>query len=138
MSKSEQSKSAPFGAGFSPEAIIAFNASVIEAYARAWRAYLQASTRFGQEFTSFVTERMRKDTELGQDLSKCRTWTEAADVQSRWMHSTADDYAHETEKVMEIVSAAAQENGSGEESRTHTKPRRETATSRSASTAQTG
>lgn len=137
MSKSDQSKSAPFGAGFSPEAMVAFNASVIEAYAHAWRAYLEASSRFGQEFTSFVTERMRKDTELGQKLSTCRTLTEAADVQSRWMRNTADDYAQETEKVMEIVSAVAQEGVPGKGIRANGKPGRHAGASRSADTAPT-
>ena len=127
MSKSEQAKSAPLGASFSPEALLGFNSNLMDAYARALRTNIEASSRFGEEFAAFVSERMRKDTELAQELSTCRTWSDAAEVQSRWMRSTAEDYAREMEKVMEIVSDVAKEAGSEEKSRAETKPRSKTA-----------
>lgn len=132
MSKSGQSKSAPLGAAFSPEALLGLNSNLMDAYARALRTNIEASSRFGEEFAAFVSERMRKDTELAQELSTCRTWSDAAEVQSRWMRSTAEDYAHEMEKVMEIASAVAKDAGSEAESGAKTKARSKSAAPRSA------
>lgn len=107
MSKSSQSKSVPFAAALAPEGMLTFNRDAVEAYGRAWGGYLEAWNRCGQELMDFAASRLRKDTELGESLSKCRSWDETAEVQSAWMRTAFDDYARETEKVMEIVSLVA-------------------------------
>ena len=109
MSKTSQSKNVPFDAALAPEGMLAFNRDAVEAYGRAWGGYLEVWNRCGRELMDFAAARLRKDTELGESLSKCRTWDETAEVQSDWMRTALDDYARETEKVMEIVSVATRQ-----------------------------
>lgn len=109
MTKTSQSKSSPFAAAMAPEEMTAFNRDAVEAYGRAWGGYLEAWNRCGRELMDFAAARLRKDTELGESLSKCRSWPETAEVQSDWMRTAFEDYARETEKVMEIMSAASRQ-----------------------------
>ena len=109
MTKTSQSKSSPFAAALAPEEMMAFNRDAVQGYGRAWGGYLEAWNRCGRELMDFAAARLRKDTELGESLSKCRTWDETAEVQSDWMRTTFDDYARESEKVMEIMSSATRQ-----------------------------
>jgi len=109
MSNSTSNSNAPMAGGLTPEAMLTFNRSSMDASSRAWNAYLGAWHRFGQELVDFAADRLRKDTEFGESLSKCRNWNETADVRSRWMRAALNDYSDEAEKVMQIMSVVSME-----------------------------
>lgn len=81
-------------------------------------AMFEQALKLPQEFTRFYAQRMGRDLETFQALSRCRSpadlmtvWTEAA-------QAAAEDYRTEVTRVMELVTNGAAEtaratNGSG-------------------------
>lgn len=107
MTKTTRSRNAPAAAPLAPADALAFNRAATDAYGRAWGACLAAWGQCGRELADFAATRLRKDTEFGESLLRCRTWSETAEVQREWVRATVDDYAHESGRFMEIWSAAA-------------------------------
>lgn len=109
MGKVSEGKDTRGSAALMPEGMMTFNRDALDAYSQAWGSYVEAWNRCGHELMEFAASRMRKDTELGESLMRCRTWNETAEIHRHWMQSALDDYAREGEKVMEIMSVAARE-----------------------------
>ena len=56
------------------------------------------------EVLRFANDRLRQDTELGVALSKCRSWTEAAELQRDWATRTTQDYFEEGNRLLRLAS----------------------------------
>lgn len=56
------------------------------------------------EVLRFASGRLRQDAELGLALTKCRTWTEAAELQRDWATRTTEDYLDEGNRLLRIAT----------------------------------
>lgn len=63
------------------------------------------------EVVRFVNERLRKDTELGLGLMKCRGWTDAAKLQQDWLATATQDYLDEGSRLLGIASRFGGDRG---------------------------
>ena len=116
------------GLGVMPKKMDVIDVAIIVS---AWGAYLEAWNQCGRELMDFAAARLRKDTELGESLAKCRSWDETAEVHNDWMRATFDDYARETEKVMAIMNTAASRSQEAQAVATGAKARRSAASAAS-------
>lgn len=56
------------------------------------------------EVLRFAGDRLRQDTELGLALTKCRSWTEAAELQRDWAAKTTQDYFEEGTRLIRMAT----------------------------------
>jgi hypothetical protein len=56
------------------------------------------------EVLRFASERLRQDSEFGFALAKCRSWTEAADLQRDWATRTTQDYFEEGGRLLQLAT----------------------------------
>jgi len=56
------------------------------------------------EVLRFAGDRLRQDTELGLALAKCRSWTEAAELQRDWAARTTQDYLEEGTRLFRMAT----------------------------------
>ena len=56
------------------------------------------------EVVRFVSERLRRDAELGLELMTCHNWTEAAKLQQDWLATATQDYLEEGSRLLGIAS----------------------------------
>ena len=104
-----------------PENMLDFNRDVAAACGRTWGAYFDTWNRCGQNLLDFAAARMRNNTELGESLRKCRTWSETTDVQSRWLRSMYDDYTREAGRMIEVFSSMSRQSGDAKRSASKSK-----------------
>ncbi len=92
------------GLGEPFEQVAAFNDVAMDFFSRAGGAYFKGATALNGEMVKFVSARLNHDAELGQSLSKCRNWTEAAELQQGWMQTVSQEYFAEASKLFELAS----------------------------------
>jgi Phasin protein len=73
-----------------------FLSGALMAGATTWWSTL---TECQQEVGRFLTGRLEKDAEAIRQTLSCRDWTEALDIQARWMEETLRDYNAEMSKL---------------------------------------
>ena len=56
------------------------------------------------EVLRFASDRLRHDSELGFALAKCRSWTEAAELQRDWATKTTQDYFEEGGRLLRLAT----------------------------------
>jgi hypothetical protein len=56
------------------------------------------------EVLRFASDRLRRDSELGFGLAKCRSWTEAAELQRDWATKTTQDYFEESRRLLRLAT----------------------------------
>jgi hypothetical protein len=54
------------------------------------------------EVFRFASDRLRQDSEFGFALAKCRSWTEAAELQRDWATKTTQDYFEEGGRLLRL------------------------------------
>ena len=54
------------------------------------------------EVLRFASDRLRQDSEFGSALAKCRSWTEAAELQRDWATKTTQDYFEEGGRLLRL------------------------------------
>ena len=59
---------------------------------------------WNEEVFRFASDRLHQDAELGLALTKCRTWTEAAELQRDWATRTTEDYLNEGNRLLRIAT----------------------------------
>jgi hypothetical protein len=57
----------------------------------------------------FMSDRIAKDGEAVQELISSRNWSEALNVQTRWLQEMMRDYLDETRKIASLYSRQAAE-----------------------------
>ena len=94
---SNQNKINPDGRdGLAPEAFLAG--------AKTWWSTM---TEYHQEVGRFVSDRLVKDAEVMRQTLSCRDWTQALDIQARWVDETLRDYNAEMRKLTGLSVKAA-------------------------------
>jgi Phasin protein len=58
------------------------------------------------EVLRFASDRLRQGSELGFALAKCRSWTEAAELQRDWTTKTTQDYFEESRRLLRLATRA--------------------------------
>jgi hypothetical protein len=56
------------------------------------------------ELLRFASDRFHQDAELGFALTKCRSWTEAAELQRRWAVKTTQDWLDEGARLLRVAT----------------------------------
>lgn len=84
--------------------------SALGAVSNAGQAYMNGLAAINQEMASFLQARLRHDIELGESLARCRTLADATKVQSDWLKRTTEEYAAETQKLVELGSGLMRES----------------------------
>ncbi len=68
-----------------------------------WSTMVECQHEVGQ----FVSDRLTKDVDAIRKTLSCRDWTEALDVQGRWVNETLQDYSTEMKKLTGIYAKHA-------------------------------
>ena len=68
-----------------------------------WSTMVECQHEVGE----FVSDRLTKDVETVRKTLSCRDWTEALDVQGRWLNETLQDYSTEMKKLTGIYAKHA-------------------------------
>lgn len=105
MSKTSEMSARLRGAGTpSPEA----SGKVLARTAESWFA---AVTEYQREMVDFVSMRLEKDSVAVRDMMGCKSPTDAAAVQSRWIEQTLRDYNSEMKKLTAICTRSTKGAG---------------------------
>jgi len=75
---------------------------------KACRAWLDGAQSMQAEATNFVSARAGKDMAALSELSRCKTPTEALEMQARYASEGMSDYATGSRRMFELLTAAAQ------------------------------
>jgi hypothetical protein len=65
-------------------------------------AVAESMGRYGQEFVSFVQERLEEDAKTQQELMGCRDLTRLAEIQNRFLQRAMQQYTDETGKLVDL------------------------------------
>ena len=93
--------------------------SALSGLTRATEACSKAGVAWQQELARFTAARLERDGAFGQKLLGAKNWLEAVKIQQDWFQSTGQDYAEETNRLVqmaqkigaELVHAAEAESG---------------------------
>ena len=83
-----------------------FNGPVVDVFMRTTESCSKACLAWHEEILRFATERLQRDSELGQALANTRNWADAAKLQQEWAASALRDYTNETTRLFEIAADA--------------------------------
>lgn len=83
-----------------------FTGPVVDAVMRTTESYGKACVAWHEEIMRFTTERLQRDSELGQALANTRNWADAAKLHQEWASSALRDYTNETTRLFEIAADA--------------------------------
>jgi hypothetical protein len=75
---------------------------------QAFRAWLDGAQSMQAEATSFVSARAGKDMAALSELSRCKSPTDALEMQARYASEAMSDYAAGSRRMFELLTAAAQ------------------------------
>ena len=87
--------------------LAAWQGDSLGAFAQAGQAYMEGVMELNREFARFVQSRLQRDLELGRSLAGCRALSEFTDIQQRWLKETTEQYAAETQKLVELGAQLA-------------------------------
>jgi len=65
---------------------------------------LETATKFGTEFTEFLSLRMKEDVKARQEMLECRDLQKLAEIQARFFQTAVEQYSAETGKVLQMSS----------------------------------
>ena len=68
-----------------------------------WSTVAECQREIGQ----FISDRLTKDGETLRQALSCRDWTEALDIQARWVDQTVRDYNAEITRLTGLYAKAA-------------------------------
>ena len=102
MSARSQSKPAKTEAPFA-----AWQGGAMDAMVQAGQAYVEGVVELNQELAGFVQTRWKRDLELGESLARCRDLSDFTNVQRAWLEETTEQYAAETQKLVELGTKLA-------------------------------
>lgn len=91
------------------EEILAFRKQAFEIASRASRACFKCAAEYNQEWTDFVTSRLKKDVEAVQATIRSKTGEEAMKAQTDFVNELLKDYAEETTRIFALGAEAFKE-----------------------------
>jgi hypothetical protein len=89
-------------------AMMGMQAPPFDYAAKACQAWLDGAQSMQTEATNFVTARAGKDMAVLSELSRCKTPTDALEMQARYASEAMSDYAAGSRRMFELLTAAAQ------------------------------
>ena len=88
----------------------AWQSNALDIMTRAGQAYAEGVAAIGEEMASFMQTRLQHNMALGDSLTRCHTWTDVAEVQRDWLKEATEEYAAESQKLMEMGSKLMRES----------------------------
>jgi hypothetical protein len=101
---SKHAKSGDVESAVEPERAAPAGTVLSDAVAKSTGACLDGMSALNSEVIEFVSERVRRDIDLGQSLARCSNWAEACSLQQDWARRTMQDYIGETTKLLQLAS----------------------------------
>ncbi len=71
-------------------------------------ALLATAAEGQREALSFVAARLEKDSDAVREAAGCRNWTEALELQRRWLQEMITDYTAEATKMLSLYARSGQ------------------------------
>jgi hypothetical protein len=75
---------------------------------KATRAWLEGAQSMQAEATEFVSARAGKDMAALTEWTRCKTPTDALEMQARYASEAMSDYVAESERMFKLLTGAAQ------------------------------
>ena len=86
------------------ERVTEFPTRALVAGAETWWSTMAECQR---ELGQFISDRLVKDGETIRQTLSCRNWTDALDIQAKWVDETLRDYNAEVSKLTGLYAKAA-------------------------------
>ena len=90
--------------------IAAFNGAAAETFVRTCQAYTNGANTMNAEMMSFMNNRMNRDIEFTQAMSKCENWSGVIDVQQKWAQQATEEYFAEANKLVQLATKLTEES----------------------------
>lgn len=90
--------------------VAALNGAMLSAFAKASQAYVDGLVAMNEEMMSFANDRMHRNAELGERLTKCGTWGDVLSLQQDWSRAAMEAYSAETAKLTELATKVQSES----------------------------
>ena len=90
--------------------IAAFNGAAAETFVRTCRAYTNGATTMNTELMSFMNNRLSRDIEFTQAMSKCENWAGVVDVQQKWARQATEEYFTEASRLVQLAVKLTEES----------------------------
>ncbi|MGI9326016.1 MAG: phasin family protein [Pseudomonadales bacterium] len=90
--------------------IAAFNGAAAETFVRTCQAYTNGANTMNAEMMSFMNNRMNRDIEFTQAMSKCENWSGVVDVQQKWAQQATEEYFAEANKLVQLATKLTEES----------------------------
>ena len=81
----------------------------VEVVTKTYRAWLSRASRVRDEALRFAQDRIEKELEVGVQLARCTSPTEAFTVQAEFASKMAADYLAESQKMIELMGEIAKD-----------------------------
>ncbi len=91
------------------DALTAWNGPIMAVFGQAGEAYAKGCIEWQQELARFIGERLGEDQRAQQSFSKCRSFSDVANVQQSWALTAAKAYAEGASNLTQIMSRCAQQ-----------------------------
>jgi hypothetical protein len=83
------------------------NSVFIEAFARASETFLRRVAAFNEQMLGFAQERLQKNSEAGEALTKAKDISDAIHVHQDWARLATQQYAEQVGRVIELTTRTA-------------------------------
>ena len=107
MSKRSQEADAPMNVGFSQMTMN--NQSSLLAFFSSYEKWVRSTVQIQSDLLEFLGMRMRKDLEMPQRLAECGDAADLIQQHMEFTNTMLKDYANESQKIMRLISQAAQD-----------------------------
>ncbi len=89
--------------------IAAFNGAAAETFVRTCQAYTNGATTMNAEMMSFMNNRLNRDIEFTQAMSKCENWAGVVNVQQKWARQATEEYFTEASRFVQLAAKLTEE-----------------------------
>lgn len=90
--------------------VAAVNGAAAQAFVRTCQAYTNGATTMNAEMMSFMNQRLNRDIEFTQSMSKCENWAGVVDVQQKWARQATEEYFAEASKLVQLAAKLTEES----------------------------
>jgi hypothetical protein len=90
--------------------IAAFNGAAAETFVRTCQAYTNGATTMNAQMMSFMNNRLNRDIEFTQAMSKCENWAGVVDAQQKWAQQATEEYFTEANRLVQLAAKLTEES----------------------------
>ena len=88
----------------------AFGGVAAETFVRTCQACTDGATALNAEMMSFMNNRLSRDIEFTQAMSKCENWAGIVNVQQTWARQATEEYFAEANKLVQLAARLTEES----------------------------